>query len=82
VFWFIPFGKTRQTASNMCQNCVQIIGGKLACPAAILASSAWFAVGIRIIVGNEKGQDMQKRKLGQLEVTALGMGCMGLSFGL
>jgi len=25
---------------------------------------------------------MQKRKLGQLEVTALGMGCMGLSFGL
>lgn len=25
---------------------------------------------------------MQKRKLGNLEVTALGMGCMGLSFGL
>lgn len=25
---------------------------------------------------------MQKRKLGQLEVSALGFGCMGMSFGL
>src|SRR5277367_6643684 len=32
---------------------------------------------------NEKIQDMQKRKLGNsgLEVSALGLGCMGLSFG-
>lgn len=56
--------------------------GRLARPAAILASSAWLPIGFRINVGNEKGQDMQKRKLGQLEVTALGMGCMGFSFGL
>jgi hypothetical protein len=42
--------------------------GRLARPADILASFAWFAVGVRIIVRNENGQNMQKRKFGQVDL--------------